>query len=202
MRPTEDKVFRFEPTGETFGAMYKAKAWLSEHGYRYGSSDWGPFIPAIKSNKYDLPQKLYNFNREDYKRVNAVIYSHDYREGWCEVWLVEYMHILILPLKEKWYRMIESGEKREEYREIKPYWIKRLFRDLGNAQYKQPVDWTHVQFTLGYPPSWDKKRRMTFKIDGIDFGMGKPEWGAPTDKEVFIIKIGERYGQSKCKSNP
>ena len=30
---------------------------------------------------------------------------------------------LYLPLKAKWYDMIESGEKEEEYREIKPYWI-------------------------------------------------------------------------------
>lgn len=28
---------------------------------------------------------------------------------------------LFLPLKAKWYNMIESGEKTEEYREIKPY---------------------------------------------------------------------------------
>lgn len=32
------------------------------------------------------------------------------------------MKILDLPLKAKWYDMIESGVKPEEYREIKPYW--------------------------------------------------------------------------------
>jgi hypothetical protein len=36
------------------------------------------------------------------------------------------MKILELPLKKEWYNMIESGEKREEYREIKPYWSKRI----------------------------------------------------------------------------
>lgn len=36
------------------------------------------------------------------------------------------MKILELPLKKEWYNMIESGEKREEYREIKPYWQNRL----------------------------------------------------------------------------
>ena len=36
---------------------------------------------------------------------------------------------LHLPLKAKWYDMIESGEKTEEYRVTKPYWIKR-FCDL------------------------------------------------------------------------
>ena len=36
------------------------------------------------------------------------------------------MKILDLPLKAKWYDMIESGIKIEEYRENKPYWCKRF----------------------------------------------------------------------------
>ena len=36
------------------------------------------------------------------------------------------MKVLDLPLKKEWYDMIESGIKTEEYREIKPYWEKRL----------------------------------------------------------------------------
>ena len=34
--------------------------------------------------------------------------------------------MLILPIKRKWFDMIKSGEKKEEYREIKPYWTKRF----------------------------------------------------------------------------
>ena len=37
------------------------------------------------------------------------------------------MKTLTLFLKKKWFDMIASGEKTEEYREIKPYWEKRLF---------------------------------------------------------------------------
>lgn len=33
---------------------------------------------------------------------------------------------LVLPMKGKWYDMILSGEKREEYRLFKPYWIRRI----------------------------------------------------------------------------
>lgn len=36
------------------------------------------------------------------------------------------MKTLNLVLTGKWYDMIASGEKTEEYREIKPYWEKRL----------------------------------------------------------------------------
>jgi hypothetical protein len=34
---------------------------------------------------------------------------------------------LKLTLKRKWYNLIAIGAKREEYREIKEYWLKRLF---------------------------------------------------------------------------
>ena len=34
--------------------------------------------------------------------------------------------MLILPIKKKWFDMILSGEKKEEYREIKPYYDSRL----------------------------------------------------------------------------
>ena len=44
--------------------------------------------------------------------------------------------MLILPIKKKWFDMIASGEKKEEYREIKTYWTSRFlgkeldFQDL------------------------------------------------------------------------
>lgn len=34
--------------------------------------------------------------------------------------------MLTIPIKKKWYDMILSGEKKEEYREIKPYWEVRF----------------------------------------------------------------------------
>ena len=36
------------------------------------------------------------------------------------------MKILHLTLKKKWFDLINSGEKTIEFREIKPYWTKRL----------------------------------------------------------------------------
>lgn len=36
------------------------------------------------------------------------------------------MKTLHLTLKKKWFEMIASGEKKEEYRDIKPYWLNRL----------------------------------------------------------------------------
>lgn len=36
--------------------------------------------------------------------------------------------MIILPIKRKWYEMILTGEKKEEYREIKPYYKSRFKR--------------------------------------------------------------------------
>ncbi|MGM9838131.1 MAG: hypothetical protein ACI30A_06560 [Paludibacteraceae bacterium] len=112
------------------------------------------------------------------------------------------MNILYMPLKAKWYEMIERGEKTEEYREIKKHWGQRILRccwsfdlcnTLGNCCEncnlfrRRFKDYTHVRFSYGYT-----KRKMTFEVKEITIGKGKPEWGAPTDREVFIIKLGER----------
>lgn len=121
------------------------------------------------------------------------------------------MKVLDLPLKGKWYDMIASGEKREEYREIKPYWEKRLLDYKGLSDYYQknlyelrikklffphrpvienicgafPRGFTHVRFRRGYTST-----TMLFKCEGITIGKGNPDWGAT--EEVFIIKLGER----------
>lgn len=39
--------------------------------------------------------------------------------------------MLVLPIKKKWLNMILSGEKGDEYREIKPYWTVSIVRWLG-----------------------------------------------------------------------
>lgn len=100
--------------------------------------------------------------------------------------------ILYLPLKKQWYDMIESGEKREEYREIKPYWNKRLMGNPVGPLFSHrngyltcnTNNYTHVCFRYGYT-----KRTMTFEIVDITVGRGNAEWGAPEDKDVFIINF-------------
>ena len=96
------------------------------------------------------------------------------------------MKILYLPLKKKWYEMIEGGEKPEEYRENKPYWCKRLYKN-GDRTIQEFKPYTHVTFSYGYT-----KRRMTFEIKNILLSFGNIEWGAPSDKLVFTIKLGKR----------
>ena len=128
--------------------------------------------------------------------------------------------LLHLVLIRKWWDMIESGEKKEEYRSLTPYWFTRLcvYKECGhfyrkvtnkdaelfevnkdgfassvqrgiNSVYSNllPRDFTYVTFHLGYTNT-----TMTFEMEEISIGKGREDWGAPTDKEVFIIKLGKR----------
>ncbi len=42
--------------------------------------------------------------------------------------------ILHLTLHRKWFKQILAGTKKVEYREIKPYWTKRLFDSNGSPK--------------------------------------------------------------------
>jgi hypothetical protein len=93
------------------------------------------------------------------------------------------MKILHLTLKKKWFDMIASGEKKEEYREIKQYWEDRLGED-ANGRFHEVVEFRH-----GYAKD---APRMRFMIEDIEVGMGKVSWGAEWLKKYFVIKLGER----------
>lgn len=109
---------------------------------------------------------------------------------------MEHADTLHLVLKGKWYDMIASGEKTEEYREAKPYWIKRILDDsssklLGAASipllFSLRSKYERVCFHRGYT-----SQTMIFEIKDVLYDMGKVAWGAPVSKAVIIIKLGRR----------
>ncbi len=99
--------------------------------------------------------------------------------------------ILDLSLRYKWYDMIASGEKTEEYREIKDFYMNRLCKNYisgFSGFYFTPKEYDAVRFHRGQ----GSKQTMLLEFKGLTKGFGNPEWGAPEDKEVFIIKLGKR----------
>ena len=111
-----------------------------------------------------------------------------------------------LPLKHEWYEMIECGEKTEEYRLLSCHWLQRLcYSWVGGYRTEEcksglnchrqclntldylvyPFD--AVVFRYGYT-----KRYMVYSIDEISIGQGRTDWGAPGNKETFVIKLKER----------
>lgn len=84
---------------------------------------------------------------------------------------------LSLTLKKKWYRLIEQGIKKEDYREIKPWWNVRIWG------HKDEI--TEVSFS-------DYVHSMTFEVENISIGKPKEGWADITDKDLYIIHLGKR----------
>ena len=105
--------------------------------------------------------------------------------------------VLTLTVSKQWFDMIVADEKIEEYREIKPYWIKRLTTnceveyDVALETYCGKVlyrPYTHVLFINGYRKD---SPRIEKEIESIT--IGKPKKGLCPDKlldkEFFVIKF-------------
>ena len=87
------------------------------------------------------------------------------------------MKILHLTLKKRWFNLIAKGIKREEYREIKPYWHIRF-----NKEYDA------VLFRNGYQ---NDSPELLIELKDITKGYGVIEWGAPKGKAVYILELGD-----------
>ena len=120
--------------------------------------------------------------------------------------------VLTLTISKEWFDKIVLGVKTEEYREIKPYWVARLFRNnsnivdvrnfasalagrtdllkkyiaiIGKLEYKP---YTHVLFINGY-----RKDSQRIEKEIVSITIGKPKRGLCPDRwlgtEFFIIKF-------------
>lgn len=111
------------------------------------------------------------------------------------------MRILRMTLKKQWFDMIASGEKKEEYREIKPYWVSRLVESFDPPRMNDEYNflWKGMEWTMGEPEAYDavefkngySKTSPTILIEckGIDTGYPNMKW-CDEYKPVFVIKLG------------
>jgi hypothetical protein len=121
------------------------------------------------------------------------------------------MSILRLPLTKQWFDMTKSGVKKEDYREITPYWCAQFLLFFGEK--KPKVFWAgRLQFfgaadfieseyisfqsfesnimNHGYPDFTDYSKILNLEHRGIEIRMGNPEWGAEPNKFYFVIMHG------------
>ena len=121
------------------------------------------------------------------------------------------MRNLQLLLKTKWFEMTKAGIKKEDYREITPYWCNRLLLVNGKPEGEKMWDTILCYYgiqasfnllgasfkgfdsntmTLGYPKSTDTERILKLEHKGIEIRTGNLEWGAEPDKYYFVILHG------------
>lgn len=108
------------------------------------------------------------------------------------------MKILHIPINRKWFDMILSGEKKEEYREAKPHWLTRIYTNwtwVGHTLMHGPTKGhTHIMFSAGYGR---KAAKMLIEFHGVSLGLGNPNWGAP-EHSVLRLKLGEILETKNC----
>lgn len=121
---------------------------------------------------------------------------------------VEGLKMLILPIKQKWFDMILHGGKKEEYREIKPYWDKRILKALGcdtmpeekakeSLRTKEQNQGIRVCFRNGY----GKNAPMFYATCSVSIKTGKAEWGAEPGTEYYVIGIKDIGVKVNCSSS-
>lgn len=75
--------------------------------------------------------------------------------------------------------MIASGEKKEEYRDITPYWETRL----------EGKEYDTVTFYLGYARD---RYQMTYEVLYIEKGNANPDWSSgELTKRYYKIGLGK-----------
>jgi len=93
------------------------------------------------------------------------------------------MKTLTLTIAEPWFSMIRDGKKKEEYREIKPYYKRRFqFKKFEKCSLFKCFDLLVLR--NGYRADSPK---ITLKNPRIRIGQGRPEWGAEPGKTYFIV---------------
>lgn len=97
--------------------------------------------------------------------------------------------MLVLPIKRKWFKMILSGKKKEEYREIKPYWTKRLLKNdinfnIDAIMNKLRNNTCNFYKTIILRNGYSKNSPQVQCRVKIRIGTGKTEWGAEKRKNI------------------
>lgn len=72
----------------TFESYYKAKGWLNDNGYSYGSTSTARTVGIMLGN-YGI-QKWHNLSADDIRELHGVMVSDDFREGEVEVILFKF----------------------------------------------------------------------------------------------------------------
>lgn len=93
--------------------------------------------------------------------------------------------MLTLPIKKKWFDMILSGKKKEEYREKKPYYTSRFY-NLVNVWRDDETTVVPILFRNGYSNNSPTIKCMV--TIGEQHG-GNTNWGAEPNKEYYVLKI-------------
>ena len=93
--------------------------------------------------------------------------------------------------------MILSGEKKEEYRELKPYYEKRFIKATMLDVYENDEGFNFNEQIIKCPSSMTVAFRNGYRSDSplivcgckVTIGTGNPDWGAEPGKKYYVLKV-------------
>ena len=116
--------------------------------------------------------------------------------------------MIVLPIKKKWFDMIASGEKKEEYREIKPYYTSRFVKALGFPGKSEREDVKELLSQMRAMKSIEIMFRNGYSGESpviiadcfLSIGTGKEEWGASAGENYYILHIDRIHWTGKSNT--
>ena len=141
----------------------------------------GTLVPE-NGDSYDIDEK---FDRFEYCK------GEDGKEDCLVVW--ERPAALEIPISEPWFSMIRDGEKKEEYREIKPYWTARLRKIFPFVKNTNIPFENAFRIWIRLRNGYGKERPSILAEVSLKRGCGKPEWGAEEGKEYYVLTVHQTY---------
>ena len=105
--------------------------------------------------------------------------------------------LLVLPIKGKWFYMIMTGQKQEEYRNLSAYYhvrFKRVFGACMNAHGKlETVDGKEIDETgkkwIGLRNGYSNRSPMIYIYASLTIDIGIQEWGAVDGERYYTLRI-------------
>lgn len=88
------------------------------------------------------------------------------------------MNILFVVIKKKYFDLIKSGQKKEEYRLITEYWKKRI----------EGRDYSHIIFQVGYSKTAE---RIKVVYEGYCKRYIKHEFFGNKETKVYALQLGK-----------
>ena len=122
--------------------------------------------------------------------------------------------MLILPIKKKWLDMILSGEKKEESRELKPFYTSRFIHIVAPFYGPHHMEWERM-FKEECAADWYSDEPFLVKFRNgysahspaftaactLRIGKGNPDWGGDPLTDTYILTIRQITERNSAESN-
>lgn len=97
--------------------------------------------------------------------------------------ITEDYRVLKIPLRKSVFNSVEHNLVTEHYREISDFWTHRFYRLNGEGR-----GYNMLEFVDGFQGV--APRSILREFLSLRIGRGKPKWGAPWNRDVYIISFG------------